>query len=73
MTLLRGHFAMVVLVRTVADAATVEAALQPLTARGHLAVDARCWPSPRARQPAVPDAYTLHVHGADRPGHRRRR
>ena len=41
MTLLRGHFAMVVLVRTVADAASVEAALKPLTAGGSLVIDAR--------------------------------
>ena len=40
MTLLRGHFAMVLLVRTGAGAASVEAALKPLTARGSLVINA---------------------------------
>ena len=62
MTLLRGHFAMVVLVRS---ADRVQAALLPLTAGGDLAVERAA--DPRARD-AVGPAYTLHVHGADRPG-----
>ncbi|HOF63752.1 MAG TPA: ACT domain-containing protein, partial [Dermatophilaceae bacterium] len=41
MTLLRGHFAMVVLVRTAASQGTVEAALAPLAASGELSVDVR--------------------------------
>ena len=69
MTLLRGHFAMVVLVRTAAPHAAVEAALAPLAASGELSVDVR----------AVADrngaggvrhgrSFLLRVHGADRPG-----
>ena len=41
MTLLRGHFAMVVLVRTTHSAAEVESALAPLTADGDLVVEIR--------------------------------
>jgi glycine cleavage system transcriptional repressor len=67
MTLLRGHFAMVVLVRTDADAASVEAALNPLTADGSLVVNARVLAESSTATPAGP-AYSLRVHGADRPG-----
>ncbi len=67
MTLLRGHFAMVVLVRTAHRAAEVKDALAGLTAGGDLVVDARTLPEREVR--AVPGAaYTLHVHGADRTG-----
>ena len=41
MTLLRGHFAMVVLVRTRASTADVEAALATVSASGRLTVDVR--------------------------------
>ena len=67
MTLLRGHFAMVLLVRTTADAHGVESALAHLTGDGRLVINARRL----ADSPAVTaDAasYALHVHGADRPG-----
>jgi glycine cleavage system transcriptional repressor len=67
MTLLRGHFAMVVLVRTVADAASVEAALKPLTAGGSLVINARVL-AESTTPTAVGPAYSLRVHGADRPG-----
>jgi glycine cleavage system transcriptional repressor len=67
MTLLRGHFAMVLLVRTGAGAASVEAALKPLTARGSLVINARVLAESSAAVPGGP-AYSLRVHGADRPG-----
>lgn len=67
MTLLRGHFAMVLLVRTIASADAVEAALSPLAADGSLVIHAR-----PLRETAAPvatgTAYALRVHGADRPG-----
>jgi glycine cleavage system transcriptional repressor len=67
MTLLRGHFAMVVLVRTDRPVETVEAALLPMTEGGELAVDVR--PLPEHGDSGLSGtAYTLHVHGADRPG-----
>ena len=67
MTLLRGHFAMVVLVRTDRSVEEVATSLRPLTDTGALAVDVR--PIPEHGEAGVPGtAYTLHVHGADRPG-----
>jgi len=67
MTLLRGHFAMVVLVRSDRSVDEVAAALLPMTEGGDLAVDVR--PLPEHGDAGVPGtAYTLHVHGADRPG-----
>lgn len=67
MTLLRGHFAMVLLVRTDHEVAAVESALAGLSADGALVVDVRTLP---AGSPAAPSgaAFTLRVHGADRPG-----
>jgi glycine cleavage system transcriptional repressor len=67
MTLLRGHFAMVVLVRTDRSLDAVEASLRPLTESGGLAVDVRAIPE-HGDAPVPGTAYTLHVHGADRPG-----
>lgn len=67
MTLLRGHFAMVVLVRTDHPVDEVTAALAPLSSEQRLTVDVR--PLPENEAQAMPGAtYTLHVHGADRPG-----
>jgi glycine cleavage system transcriptional repressor len=67
MTLLRGHFAMVVLVRTDHPVAELESVLAPLAASGDLAVDVRPIPEHGAHeQPGA--TYTLRVHGADRPG-----
>jgi glycine cleavage system transcriptional repressor len=67
MTLLRGHFAMVVLVRTDHPLDDVTAALAPLSSQQRLTVDVR--PLPDHDVPASGGrAYTLHVHGADRPG-----
>ena len=67
MTLLRGHFAMVVLVRTGAGVEAVESALQHLAADGSLTINARVLAdTPSSVTPGT--AYALHVHGADRPG-----
>lgn len=67
MTLLRGHFAMVVLLRTPHTRSEVETVLHPLTEGGRLVVDVR--PLPEHDAPNRPGtAYTLRVHGADRPG-----
>ncbi len=67
MTLLRGHFAMVVLVRTPAPVGEVGAALASVAADGSLTVDVR-----ELRESGMPPApgraWTLRVHGADRPG-----
>lgn len=67
MTILRGHFAMVLVARVAPGAADVEAALAPLTADGSLLVSVREVP-----EEPVPDAtgapHLLSVHGADRPG-----
>ena len=46
MTLLRGHFAMVVLVRTGASQEAVESAMAPLAQSGGLSVDVRSLPDP---------------------------
>ena len=67
MTLLRGHFAMVLLVHTGAGAAAVEAALRPLCAGGSLVINARVLGDPALSEVRGP-SYALRVHGADRPG-----
>lgn len=67
MTLLRGHFAMVLLVRTGASAEVVEAALNPLCADGSLVINARVLGESALQQAGGP-SYALRVHGADRPG-----
>lgn len=69
MTLLRGHFAMLLLVATSAPAGQVEQALAALAADGSLTVDVR--PVPAAALGGAVTAgspYVLSVHGADRPG-----
>jgi glycine cleavage system transcriptional repressor len=70
MTLLRGHFAMMLICvgeEAEPSAAKVEAALAPLTADGNLVATARVVP-PQIT-PLVPGtAFTLLVHGADRLG-----
>jgi glycine cleavage system transcriptional repressor len=69
MTLLRGHFAMLLLVRTPAPAAEVEAALGDLVADGSLTVDVRPVPAATRTGPAAAGpTHALSVHGADRPG-----
>ena len=67
MTLLRGHFAMVVLVRTDRSAGDVERALAPLSADGALVVDVRELPE-RSSALTAGSGWTVHVNGADRPG-----
>jgi len=67
MTLLRGHFAMVLLVHTGAGTEAVEAALRPLCAGGALVINARVLDEPASGR-AVGRSYALRVHGADRPG-----
>jgi glycine cleavage system transcriptional repressor len=67
MTLLRGHFAMVLLVHTGASAEAVEGALQPLCTGGSLVISARVLGEPTPSQVYGP-SYALRVHGADRPG-----
>ncbi|GAB3684137.1 glycine cleavage system transcriptional repressor [Angustibacter aerolatus] len=71
MTLLRGSFAMLLLVRCPAPADEVRAALDGLTADGRLAVEVRPVPDDGLdlHTPPAPGApYVLSVHGADRPG-----
>ncbi len=66
MTLLRGHFAMMLLTAGAAASGDLERALQPLTADGTLSVTVREVP---AEEPAGAGApYLLRVHGGDRPG-----
>ena len=67
MTILRGHFAMTLLVSVQAQVADVEKALAPLEAGGSLTVSVRTVPAePGAEERGVP--YLLSVHGADRTG-----
>lgn len=68
MTLLGGHFAMLLLVRTESGREEVEHALRPLGAAGLLTVDVR-EVADGTRTPAPSSQlYVLSVHGADRPG-----
>ncbi|KAA1425724.1 glycine cleavage system protein R [Nocardioides antri] len=72
MTLLRGHFAMMLLCSTVGsgepvEASDIERALAPLTADGDLDVSVR----PVTDEPTPSSAassWVLTVHGGDRPG-----
>jgi len=67
MTLLRGHFAMVLVASADVAADEVAAALAPLTADGSLDVAVREVPVEEpARGSGAP--YLLSVHGGDRPG-----
>jgi glycine cleavage system transcriptional repressor len=67
MTLLRGHFAMMLVGAGDADDAAISAALAPLTADGTLSVTVREVPVEQA--PAGAGApWVLTVHGGDRPG-----
>jgi glycine cleavage system transcriptional repressor len=69
MTLLRGHFAMLLLVRTEAAPDDVRAALAGLAADGRLTVDVRQVPDLEVGVGTAPGrSYVLSVHGADRPG-----
>lgn len=67
MTLLRGHFAMMLLCRGAADGAAIERALAPLAADGDLDVAVR----PVTDEPAPAaggTSWVLTVHGGDRSG-----
>ncbi len=66
MTLLRGHFAMMLVTDGDAETVTVEGALGALTADGTLSVSVREVP-PEAGEPSGA-SYLLSVHGGDRPG-----
>ena len=67
MTLLRGHFAMMLICAGRPDAAAVQEALRPLTDGGELLVTVS---GVRVRDAAEPTGagYVLTVHGADRLG-----
>ena len=67
MTLLRGHFAMMLLCAGEAADHEIEAALEPLTADGTLTVTVREVPEEHT---AATDgtSWVLTVHGGDRPG-----
>jgi glycine cleavage system transcriptional repressor len=67
MTLLRGHFAMMLICSGAASTSEVERALAPLTADGSLLVSARDVPVERDGGPRGAP-YVLTVHGGDRPG-----
>jgi len=66
MTLLRGHFAMMLITEGEADAATVEESLSGLTADGSLSVSVR--EVPTESEAGSGASYLLSVHGGDRPG-----
>jgi glycine cleavage system transcriptional repressor len=71
MTLLRGSFAMLLLVRADADEQQVRSALAGLEADGRLSVEVRRVPDDGEEPPgpvARTTPYVLSVHGADRPG-----
>lgn len=67
MTLLRGHFAMVLVATVQASRSDVERLLLPLAGDGTLQVSVREMP---AEEPAAAlgTTYLLSVHGGDRPG-----
>lgn len=67
MTLLRGHFAMMLISDGEAGTAAIESALAPLSAGGHLTVTVR--EIPVEQQTATSGtSWVLTVHGGDRPG-----
>lgn len=67
MTLLRGHFAMMLICASPATAAEVEKSLDALTSDGSLIVSARDVPPDRDGTSGG-SPYVLSVHGGDRPG-----
>ena len=67
MTLLRGHFAMMLICEGDAPGVAIEAALTPLTADGTLTVTVREVPEEQAGSSAG-TPWVLTVHGGDRPG-----
>ncbi len=67
MTLLRGHFAMMLICAGLPGSAEIERALSGLAAGGSLSVSVREVPEESTR-PSVGSSYLLTVHGGDRPG-----
>lgn len=67
MTLLGGHFAMMLLVDVDADAPAVEGALETVAEPSGLLASVRAVPADEGA-PAAGVPYLLTVHGADRPG-----
>jgi glycine cleavage system transcriptional repressor len=67
MSILRGHFAMVLVAATDTPADDVQRVLAPLAAGGRLQVSVREVPQEAPPQP-LGSTYLLSVHGADRPG-----
>lgn len=67
MTLLRGHFAMMLVCEGSAPDAEIEQALAPLTADGSLTVTVREVPTEHVPTGAG-TSWVLSVHGGDRPG-----
>jgi len=67
MTLLRGHFAMMLVCAGPAGSTEIEEALFDLTADGSLTVSVREVPEESVHE-AVGSSYVLTVHGGDRPG-----
>ena len=67
MTLLRGHFAMMLICAGTVGSAEIENALVGLTENGALTVSVREIPDEPATD-AVGSSYVLTVHGGDRPG-----
>lgn len=67
MTLLRGHFAMMLISAGPAGSGDIEEALGDLTADGSLTVTVREIPE-EPEHAAVGASYVLTVHGGDRPG-----
>ena len=67
MTLLRGHFAMMLISSGDAPAAEIEEALAPLTADGSLSVSVREVPEEHLAD-VFGTSWVLTVHGGDRPG-----
>jgi glycine cleavage system transcriptional repressor len=71
MTLLRGHFAMMLICEGAVAHTEIEAALAPLTADGTLTVSVREVPREHAGQrpkEKTGTSWVLTVHGGDRPG-----
>lgn len=66
MTLLRGHFAMMLITAGDVPAMEIEQALEALTADGSLSVTVRAVPREQAATSGT--SYLLSVHGGDRPG-----
>ena len=67
MTLLRGHFAMMLICAGPVAAGDIDTALEPLTTDGTLSVAVREIPDEPAA-PAGGTSWQLTVHGGDRPG-----